>query len=290
MRLIMLVLAAALSCAGCTVPPPIRVMSFNIRCGTARDGENHWDQRRELVFQTIREARPDLIGLQEVLAFQGAELCEALEGYEFVGAGRDNGRDQGEMVPIMFRRKVFQLLDFGFMWLGEAVDKPGVKAWDAACPRMLTWVRLRFTHTPFLQLYVVNTHFDHVGERARLESARLVRQLTDALGGNPVVVLGDFNCGPSSPPYNVLVEDRGNLAELKDTYSVLGLDEAGAGTYHAFRGDASGRRIDWILFNRRLAPLEAAIDRRDFGGRYPSDHFPVTTTLRLRPVSGGVAS
>ena len=35
---------------------PLTVMSFNIRYGTANDGENHWKQRREFLFDVVREA------------------------------------------------------------------------------------------------------------------------------------------------------------------------------------------------------------------------------------------
>ena len=285
MRIAALVLGTLLSCVGCTMPAPVRVMSFNIRYGTAQDGDNAWSARRQAVFETIRANDPDVIGLQEVLEFQARELREALPEYEFIGVGRDDGADQGEFVPIMFRKKLLQLVDCGYLWLSEQTDRPGVKSWDAACPRMLTWVRLGFKRNPLNSIYVVNTHFDHVGERARLESARIIRRMTDALGGKPVIVLGDFNCGPGSPPYKVLTEDRGNLAELHDAHVALGLAETDAGTFNAFRGRLTGPRIDCILFNRRLEALQSAIDRRRFNGRYPSDHFPVTATLRLLPVT-----
>ncbi len=285
MRMMLLLLGTLLSCAGCTMPAPVRLMSFNIRYGTAQDGENVWPARRQLVFETIQANAPDIIGLQEVLAFQAQELCEALPDYRFVGVGRDDGAHQGEFVPIMYRRRIFELVDCGYLWLSELTDRPGIKGWDAACPRMLTWTRLGFKRSPLNSVYVVNTHFDHVGKRSRLESARIVRQLTDTLGGKPVIVMGDFNCGPGSPPYNVLTEDRGNLAELRDTHVALGHSEIGAGTFNAFRGERTGRRIDWILFNRRFRALQSDIDRRDFGGRYPSDHFPATTTLRLLPAT-----
>jgi len=82
---------------------PVRVMSFNVRYGTANDGENAWPRRREALCDVIREFEPDLLGLQEVLAFQRDELAAALPGYEAVAAGRDDGRDGGEMTPIFFR-------------------------------------------------------------------------------------------------------------------------------------------------------------------------------------------
>lgn len=278
-------LLALLVCSGCKMPDPFRVMSFNIRYGSADDGANSWPQRRELVFRTIRADDPDVIGLQEVLLFQANELRDELSDYAFIGAGRDDGAEKGEMAPIMYRKDTFDMLAYGHVWLAEDIKRPGVCSWDAACPRMFTWVGLRFRRRPLNGVIIVNTHFDHVGKQARLESAKIVRRMTDSLGGKPVVVLGDFNCGPESPPYNVLTGDRGNLAELRDAWAMRWRDEDGAGTFHGFTGEPSRERIDWILFNRRLEALDTAIDRREFNGRYPSDHFPVTATLRLLPAT-----
>lgn len=279
--MMLIVLGALLPCMGCTMPAPLRVMSFNVRYGTARDDDNSWPNRRQFVIETIRANNPDVIGLQEVLEFQARELREALPDYGFVGVGRDDGVNQGEFVPVMYRKTLLQPVDCGYCWLSPQPDCPGVKGWDAACPRMLTWVRLGFRRSPLNSVHVINTHFDHVGQRARLGSARVIRRMTDALGGKPVIVTGDFNCGPGSPPYEVLTGDRGNLAELHDAHAALGLAETDVGTYHGFQGKRSGQRIDLVLFNRRFEPLDSTIDRRTFEQRYPSDHFPVTATLRL---------
>ena len=206
MRLTRFVLTALLvvsGVCGCAMPPPLRVLSFNIRYGTADDGTNRWSYRRDLVIQTIRANAPDVIGMQEVLAFQADELRQALPEYEYVGVGRDDGVRGGEAVPIMFKRERFVPVDLGHIWLSPQPDQPGLCGWDAACPRMITWVRLGFRKYPLNSFYVFNTHFDHHGERARLESAKLLRRATDALGGKPLIVMGDFNCGPGSPPYAV---------------------------------------------------------------------------------------
>lgn len=275
----------AATVAGCTLPGPVTVMSFNIRYGTAPDGDDAWPLRRENVFDVIRTAAPDVAGLQEVLAFQADELLEALPEYDLVGVGRDDGARGGEMAPILFHRKRFALADSGHFWLSDTPEEIGSRGWDADLPRIATWVLLKFRSNPLNEVYVVNTHFDHRGEQARLESARLIRRLTDSLSGRPILVIGDFNCAPGSAPHAVLTEDTGNNAHLRDTYVVLGYEERGAGTYHAFRGDVSGPRIDWILCNRRFDVLESRILRTAYDGRYPSDHFPVTAVVQILPVT-----
>lgn len=303
-------LAAA---AGCALPGPVRVVSFNIRYGTAPDGENAWPARRELVFQTLRDCAADIAGLQEVLAFQLQELRDALPEYHAYGVGRDDGARRGEMTPILYRHRRFLLAEAGHFWLSEQPEQPGSRGWDAALPRIATWVRLKFRSNPLNELYVINTHLDHRGQRARLESARLLRRLVDSLGGLPIIVLGDFNCGPGSPPYQVLTADTGNAGELRDSYAVLARPEHNAGTYHAFRGDTSGPRIDWILCNRRFDVRDADILRSAAVGlpgmpasapagrrnqlpvlaaarpgaavRYASDHFAVIAVLQILPAT-----
>jgi endonuclease/exonuclease/phosphatase family metal-dependent hydrolase len=264
-----------LSC-GCSVPGPFRVMSFNIRYPAADDGPNIWELRHDLVIETIRNQNADILGLQEVLAAQAAELRAALPEYGFIGVGRDDGAEQGEFVPIFYRRQRFTLTDSGHFWLSAHPDQPGSVGWDAALPRMATWVRLQFKDAPLTEITVVNTHFDHSGERARVESAKVIRRLVESLGGQPLVVLGDFNCPPGSEPHWILTEERSHPTALRDA-----LAAADGGTYHAFTGTAREGRIDWILIGRRCEVLAAAIDRTERNGRYPSDHFPVAATLRL---------
>jgi endonuclease/exonuclease/phosphatase family metal-dependent hydrolase len=263
----------------CSQPAPFRVMSFNIRYAAANDGPNDWNHRREMVVETILAQAPDVFGLQEPLSTQMADLRASLPDYGSVGGGRNDGVADGEFGPIFYRQQRFTLLEHGQFWLSEHPKKAGSIGWDAALPRIATWVRLRFNDAPSYEMQVVNVHLDHVGETARLESARMIRGLAGSFGSQPVLVLGDFNCDPSSEPYRVLTEDAGKGVVL---YDALASTTDSGGTYHAFTGTAQGGRIDWILINRRFECLDAAVDRRTFDGRYPSDHFPVIAMLRLK--------
>lgn len=268
--------------AGCTTPGPLRVMTFNVRYATADDGVDAWEHRRELVVETIRRHAPDVLGLQEPLVSQVKELRSALREYAVVGVGRDDGRERGEFVPIFYRRERFTLVEQGHFWLSPEHDQPGSVGWDAALPRLATWVRLRFNDAPLQKLWVINVHFDHEGEQARVESARMIRRVIDAAGGTPMIVLGDFNCPPDAAPHRILTAERGDLTELRDACERLRPAER-AGTYHAFSGEPRGEQIDWILYNRFFKVVEATIDRSSRGARYPSDHFPVVATLRFAP-------
>ncbi|MEW6251877.1 MAG: endonuclease/exonuclease/phosphatase family protein [Planctomycetota bacterium] len=206
--------------AGCVTPREFGVMTFNIRTAGADDGPNHWNVRKDLAFDVIRRHQPDILGLQEVLASQAADLRKALPEYAFVGWGRDDGAQGGEYVPILYRKSRFTLVDAGCFWLSEDPRRPGSKGWDAACPRIATWVRLRFVESPWHELQVVNVHFDHRGKVARAESATLLRRYCEALG-RPLVIMGDFNCDPGSEPYRILTGDRGDLAQLRDAQACV---------------------------------------------------------------------
>src|SRR5690349_20912672 len=116
----------------------IKVMSFNIRYGSAPDGLNAWPFRRELLFKTIENFDPDLLGLQEVLPFQRDQLIERLKSDDFVGVPRGDGKTTGEIAGIMFRRERFEKLRAGHFWLSPTPDVAGSKGWDAALPRIVT--------------------------------------------------------------------------------------------------------------------------------------------------------
>ena len=262
-------------------PAPLRVMSFNVRYGTASDGENAWDKRKELLVETIRRFDPDLLGTQETVEFQAEYLGAQLPGYTRVGVGRDDGQQKGEQMAIFFRTDRFEKLATGHFWLSEHPDQPGVKGWDAMCARMVTWARLRDLKSDRVFLWL-NTHWDHMGRQARLESPKVMRRwLADQQPRLPLIVTGDFNSHEDSAQYRTLVGEEDAGLKLTDTYRNLHParqpDEATSG---GFGGRRTGSRIDWILVSPEFTPVEATIDRFNKDDRYPSDHFPVTATLR----------
>ncbi|WP_169976566.1 endonuclease/exonuclease/phosphatase family protein [Tautonia rosea] len=267
-------------------PPEMRVMSFNIRYGTAGDGKDAWEHRKDLVIETIKTFSPDLLGTQETLAFQRDFLATKLPEYSSFSAGRDDGREQGEMMAVFYRTDRFQVIDSGHFWLSETPDQPGSTSWDSSLPRMVTWLKLRdLQNADSLPVALFNTHFDHRGEMARLESARLLRRMIAKLAPIArVVVTGDFNCAEGSPPYQaIFVEDSDTGPNLIDTYRAAHPEHrSDEGTYSGFRADASrGPRIDWIACSDDWKIRSAAIDRSARNGRTPSDHFPVTAILTL---------
>lgn len=254
----------------------LRVMSFNIRYGKANDGDDSWPHRRELVVSTIRAFSPDLLGTQETLPFQAKYISEQIPEYSKIGWTREKNPD-GEQCTIFYRTERFELVESGQFWLSESPDEKYSKSWDSSLPRVATWAILRDRNDDNREFVFANTHFDHRGAKARLESAHLIHQRASDLSGAPIVLAGDFNCPEDSEPWQALTTAK----LLRDTWRIRYPQATQPeGTFNGFRGRADGGRIDWILATDHFGVLESGIDRTNEDGRYPSDHFPVTTVLK----------
>jgi endonuclease/exonuclease/phosphatase family metal-dependent hydrolase len=264
----------------------VRVMSFNIRFDNPADGANAWPLRKEMAAGVIDFHRVDIAGLQEALFLQIEDLEVLLPDYAWVGVGRDDGKQAGEFSPLFYRRDRFRLLGSSTFWLSEEPDKPGLKGWDAACPRVVTRARLRDLWTG-RHLTVFNTHFDHVGEKARQQSAVLVlAAVRDVPPGDGVVLTGDFNCTSTDAAYRALVDtDLGPGARLRDARDASERPPFGpSATFNGFRPDAgSGAPIDHIFVGPGVVVLRAGVLPGSWGGRFVSDHNPVLAEIRLAP-------
>lgn len=258
----------------------LRVMSFNIRYGSADDGPDHWDVRRDTVVATIADFAPDLLGTQETLQFQADYLRNKLDGYSYFG--RSRMKTPNEHCGIFYKTERFTWLAGGHFWLSETPEIPESKSWDSSLPRMASWVLLNDTRRESSPaILFVNTHFDHRGTEARQKSAQLLRQRIERLqaaAAEPLTILtGDFNTSDDSPPYQALAQDNPHLI---DPYRVLHPQwTPEEGTFNGFADRKTGPKIDWILADPRLKPHSADIERRTFSGRNASDHYAITAVL-----------
>lgn len=252
----------------------LRVMTFNIRYGSAPDGDNAWPHRKELVLDTIRKFEPDILGVQEALRMQLDVLAEALPQYVSLGVGRDSDGG-GEYSSVLFRRSRFDVLAAGTFWLSDTPERPGSTSWGNELPRICSWSRF-FDRETGDRFYVFNTHWDHRSQPSREQAGRLMadRVANRASSAEPVVVMGDFNAGESNAAL-------GNLktSGVQDSYRLLHPDAKTVGTFNGFNGRTDGKKIDAIFVSSHWQVREAAIDRTERDGRTPSDHFPVTAVL-----------
>jgi len=246
----------------------LRVMSFNVRVPVESDGPDRWEARRELMVRTIRDARPDLLGTQELVKAQGDYLAQRLPEYAWFGTGRRGG-DEDEHMGVFYRRDALRLLESGDFWLSDTPEAPGSISWGNLYPRMVTW-GLFERRADGRRVYLFNTHLAYREEdgAARQRSAELILQRLATLPpGVPVILVGDFNDVPDSPAYRTLA------GALGDAWLEAPRREGPDGTFHGFSGQAE-KRIDWV-FHRGLQPRRARTLTDHADGRYPSDHFPV---------------
>lgn len=256
---------------------PVRVMTFNIRYGTAPDGENAWPHRRELVAKVIEDFGPDILGLQEALRSQLDEISEALPKYSKVGVGRD-ADGGGEYSAILYNARRFDLADAGTFWLSDTPKKPGSRTWGNNLPRICTWARL-VDRGSGQRLLAINTHWDHQSQPARVKSGELMATRIQRLSerNKPLVVTGDFNATPDNPAIAALVKG----GELRDSLSVMHPEEHDTGTFNGFGRVRTPAKIDAVLVSEGWSVKDAAIVRTHEGERYPSDHFPVTAVVEF---------
>lgn len=263
---------------------PLTVMTFNIRYGTANDGENRWANRRTLLFDVIREANADVIGLQEGLDAQLREITTALQTYAVVGVGRDDGRTRGEYAAILFRTDRLRVSDSGTFWFSDTPGVPASKSWGNNTTRICTWAR--FVDRDGHAFWHYNLHLDNESQPSRERSTLFLaeRMAQRRLPDEPAIVTGDFNAGEDNPALATLLGPRpgGPGPLMLDTFRVRYPDEKVVGTFTGFVAtETNGPKIDYILVPPGTEVLSAAIIRTSRDGRYPSDHFPVTARIRL---------
>jgi endonuclease/exonuclease/phosphatase family metal-dependent hydrolase len=253
----------------------IRLMTFNIRLALAMDGRNRWYKRRDLVFDVIQRSDPDIVGLQEVSPRQLAELLSAVPRYGVIADRSYGGQRSGTYGPILFDRTRLEPEKSGDYWLAPEPDGARTRGWDAAVPRICTWAVFGDRANGGRRFAIANSHFDQRGVQARVESARLVVSKLGELAFMPRLFTGDLNADERSDPVQILKE-----AGYRDTFRVLH-PNAEALTFHSFRGRGvrSLGKIDYVFCDASWRVLDAGIERDGHGGRYPSDHFPVTAQL-----------
>lgn len=257
----------------------IKFMSFNIRLDVTSDGENRWDARKERVAGLMNYYEPDFIGGQEVLHHQLQYLLQNLNGYDYIGAGRDDGKNAGEFSCIFYKKEEYTLLDQATFWLSPTPDSIS-KGWDAALNRVCTYGLFRHKKTR-QTFWVFNTHFDHIGKTARLESAKLIMERIHELNTKllPVIFMGDLNSRPADAPVqfvNTVMKNSRTLAKL-----VYGP----ADTWNAFKFlEKPEGCIDYIFISdeKKMTVTKFATITDSYELKYPSDHFPVMATVTIK--------
>lgn len=266
----------------------IKVVSFNLRRDFGPQRKNRWETRKELAARMISESDAAIIGVQEFLPRMRQDLKEMLEGYSIFGKGRLSGKNPNndEHSDIIIKNNDVEVASCHTFWLSKHPDAPS-RAYFAVYPRICTVAEVKMKKSG-RRIRVFNTHFDHVSPLARTFGAKLILEQihrfnqTDPL---PTIVMGDFNASPDSKAVRLMRENLMNYKDvrLQDIYGFL--DQLIGNTYHGFKGKITQKfkPIDYIFVSDDFEVVTASVNTQSYDGAYPSDHYPISAVLRLKP-------
>lgn len=252
---------------------PINIITYNIRLNLASDGINAWPNRKDNVKALVRFYDTDILCVQEALPEQFDDLL-ANSNFDVVGVGRDDGKRKGEFSAVYFNKDRFVKKDGGTFWLSATPDVPS-KGWDAALNRICSWVRL-YDKANKKEFLVFNTHYDHIGVQARIESAKLLKKKIQEIAPTlPVVFTGDLNVTPET---EAIATIKSFLSDAKDIsveppYGPIG-------TFNGFKWDSPLKdKIDYVFVNKGFKVQKFAVLSDSKDQRYYSDHLPIFVRL-----------
>ncbi|HKJ49478.1 MAG TPA: endonuclease/exonuclease/phosphatase family protein, partial [Christiangramia sp.] len=247
----------------------MNIMTYNIKYANENDGDNSWSNRKDWITDQIKFYEPDILGVQEAVYSQIEHFTDNMTRYKFVGVGRE-GENKGEFSAIFYNTNRFDVINNNTFWLSETPAEIS-KGWDASYNRVCTYALFQNKETGE-KFYVFNTHFDHMGDMARLNSAKLIIQKIKELNNQdlPVFLMGDFNLEPDSEGIKIL---SGFLEKSREKAEI---SFGPKGTFNGYNfNEPVTRRIDYIFSNDKVKVKKYAVLSDSKELRYPSDHFPV---------------
>ncbi|MGA9590787.1 MAG: endonuclease/exonuclease/phosphatase family protein [Salegentibacter sp.] len=257
----------------------MEIMTYNIKYANENDGENSWSNRKEFITNQLKFYEPDAFGVQEAVKQQMDYFKDHLDGYDYVGVGRDDGKEGGEYSAIFYKKSRLKVLKHDTFWLSETPQKPS-KGWDAAYPRICTYALFEDQQTGE-KFWYFNTHFDHIGDKARKESAKLIWKKIQELNSEdlPAILSGDFNLEPDTESIRYLSEKMDDSKAISE-----GVVFGPEGTFNGYEFDKPvTRRIDYIFLSHEdFKVLKFGVISSSKDLRYPSDHLPVMVKLELK--------
>ena len=255
----------------------LSVMSYNIKLDYPKEGENSWTSRKQFLIGQIEFYEPDVMGVQEAMPNQMKDMDSLLVNYDFIGVGRDDGKEEGEYSAIFYKKNKYKVLTSSTFWLSETPEKVSM-GWDAVCNRICTYGLFQSKGTK-QKFWVFNTHFDHVGGLSRKNSAKLIIQKIKTINTNrlPVVLMGDFNMEPESETIQYIKK------HLKDSKEVSLSEPFGpSGTFNGFQfQEPVTRRIDYIFVHDKIKVKKYTVLSDNRECKYPSDHLPVYAVIQF---------
>ncbi len=252
----------------------LKVMSFNIRYGTANDGDHSWPFRRNAALSMLQDANCALVGLQEVLSFQLDEITDALPHYRWIGVGRDDGAKEGEYSAILYDCRQIDLVSWDYFWFSDTPSVVASSTWGNVCTRICTHASFMADGTVF-DFY--NLHIDHENSYSRIKSIELLcNQINSSPLSLPVIVTGDFNDHEQSETIQAMLS-----AGFQDSYRAVHPIGEEQTTFHGWTDLIYGDKIDYIFVRGGFVPIDSEILRSKPLGQFVSDHYPVVAEISI---------
>lgn len=254
----------------------LSLVTCNIRFDNPADGANSWQHRRDLLKDTLLSHSPDVISTQEGRFNQLQDLSSLLADYEIIDTHRAWIGER--MYPTFFLRKGrFEFMKSEDIWLSETPDVAGSKSFGSAFPRLMTWMKIQPVGSE-QDLWIVNTHLDHMKEETRMGQVQVLSKEIKRFWNpaDPLIIMGDFNDGPESSVRKHLEKEF----PLQDTWKLF--NDTEESSHHRFTGEEpKGKRIDWILVDKKMKVHSSRLDKTSRDGKFPTDHFPVVAKVSL---------
>lgn len=256
----------------------MKIMTYNIKYANDDDGDNSWPYRKHHLTKQLKFYEPEVIGFQEALMEQVEHFQENLHNFGHIGVNSEEEKMGEEFNPVFYKNDLLEVIEENTFWLSETPDTPG-KGWDAQFPRVCSYALFKNKKND-RKFWIFNTHFDHKGERARVESSRLVLETIKNVNSEnyPVVLMGDLNTTPENESIRILTEKLNDSREVSQNVKF-----GPEGTFNKFEPDERvTRRIDFIFTSKEnvtVLKYAALSDMKDF--KFPSDHFPVMAEVEF---------
>ena len=254
----------------------VKILTFNIRYANPNDGDNIWENRKELVYKILKKYKGDFVGSQEVLPEQFRNLKDNLPEYGYISRSRDVNPDIEEACPLFYIKNKWKLIDSETFWLSETPQTAGSQSWESSLPRICTWGLFENIKSGF-KIRVYNTHFDHRSQKAREGSIDLIIKTIEANRKDslPFILMGDLNVEPD----NVVIQKLNSL--YGDSYLAGANNENPDFTFQGW-DFKNKKRIDYIYTSKNIEIIKSKVIRDHKKGKYPSDHLPVYSEIRFK--------
>ena len=261
---------------------PMKVATYNIQYDNNSENAGKWENRKELMKRMLTDCGFDIFGAQEPYKFQVEDIASWFPEYGWVGTSiaGESVKERIHYNPIFYRKDRFTVLENGSFWYSETPDVVNSKGWDSYSVRMCNWAKFQDKHTGKV-FYHFNSHFDHIGETARVESAKLlVAKVKEIAGDMPAFCTADYNADQTSAPYQIIM-----MSSLMDSWSRA---ESRSGDscrsyngYSQATASSSDIRIDHVFVSRGTRVLTWSLLNKSYDGKYASDHNPITIQWSL---------